>query len=75
MTQLSPSKAHTSAMILLLACSSASLAQDLQDNQAYAIMQDCMAGAEQTGNLGSQLDRYCITSYLATRSDYQLSTD
>ncbi len=40
-----------------------------QDNRAYAILQDCLASAELDANLGSQLDRYCIDSYLATVTD------
>ena len=37
-----------------------------QDDRAYAILQDCLATAELDANLGSQLDRYCVESYLAT---------
>ena len=51
---------------LLLPISSG-LANKLQDNDAYAILQNCMAAAEQTHNANSDLDRYCIDSYLATQ--------
>ncbi len=44
-------------------------ANELADNTAYAIMQECLAGAEQSYNQGSGLDHYCIDSYLATRPD------
>jgi len=39
---------------------------ELGTNHEYAMMQECLASAEQTHNLESQLDRYCIDSFLAT---------
>ncbi len=39
---------------------------ELQDNTQYAQMQQCLAAAEQSHNLNTQLDRYCIDSFLAT---------
>jgi hypothetical protein len=44
---------------------------ELQDNEAYAVMQQCLASAELPANLGTQLDRYCIDSYLATTTRYK----
>ncbi len=40
---------------------------ELQDNTQYAQMQQCLAAAEESHNLNTQLDRYCIDSFLATR--------
>ncbi len=41
---------------------------DQADNRFYAVMQQCLAGAELAANQGTQLDRYCIDSYLASVS-------
>ena len=54
------------ATIILAAHSPWLAANDLKNNDAYAKLQDCMASAEIQANLGSQLDQYCINSYLAT---------
>ena len=68
------SKYMAGALLLMLLVSTGGAvyaldsADNQADNKAYAIMQNCLAGAEASGNLDSQLDRYCIESYLATRS-------
>ena len=49
----------------LLLSLSAQAAPAVEDSN-YATLQNCMAAAEVSANLGSQLDRYCIDSYLAT---------
>ncbi|MDJ0832453.1 MAG: hypothetical protein QNJ69_02955 [Gammaproteobacteria bacterium] len=54
------------ASLAILMISASAGANELNDDAAYAIMQECMAGAEQSFNQNSGLDRYCIDSYLAT---------
>ncbi len=56
----------TASLGLILISATAGANQAVEDS-AYAIMQECLAGAEQSYNQGSGLDRYCIDSYLATR--------
>ena len=55
--------------VLAAAClmiTSVQAAPSVEDT-TYAALQNCMAAAETPDNLTSQLDRYCIDSYLATR--------
>lgn len=40
-----------------------------QDHRAYAVLQECLAGAELPHNLNAQLSQYCVDSYLATQAD------
>ena len=55
-----------SVIICLLTSISIPASASSQDDRAYAILQDCLATAELEANLGTELDRYCIESYLAT---------
>lgn len=48
-------------------------AYDLSNNESYAMMQQCLAGAELEANSHTQLDRYCINSYLAALPQNQSS--
>lgn len=62
-------KLKTFCAVALVGAMQQGSAAELQDNRAYAILQECLAGAELPANLGSGLDRYCIESYLATQGD------
>ena len=53
-------------LVLLLTGTNASSNEEL-DTQAFAVMQECLASAEQSSNEQTGLDGYCIDSYLATK--------
>ncbi len=62
-------------LVVLITLSTSATADELKDNDAYAIMQDCLAGAELSYNQKTGLDRYCIDSYLATTAQAQTVAD
>jgi hypothetical protein len=68
---VNPLKLKTAGLFALVVASPSLFADELPDNHAYAILQQCLATAELPANHGSELDRYCIDSYLATVRDNQ----
>lgn len=62
-------------LLAFLITLSQAYADDISDNKSYALMQECLAGAELDANAGTQLDRYCINSYLAAQPPSQEKND